>query len=229
MSGDFDLAADFREDVGKGASRRLRRQGKVPAVLYGGGKKPRAITLDHTRLLQQMQNEAFHTSVLTIKVGKESQAAIVKAVQTHPAKRRIWHVDFQRILADEKIRMNVPLRFIGEDVAVGVKQEGGVVSRMITEVEITCLPADLPEFLEIDISELGMDEMVYLTNIKVPGGVEMTALSHGGEDQPVAAIHMPRMERLDEEEEAAEVEGEVAAEPEEGAAEAPEEGEKPDE
>ena len=223
MSGEFELAAEFREDVGKGASRRLRRQGKVPAVLYGGGKKPRAITLDHIKLLHLMENKAFHTSILTIQVGKVSQAAIVKDVQTHPAKRRIWHVDFQRILADEKIRMDVPLRFIGEDVAVGVKQGGGVVSHLMTEVEISCLPKDLPEYLEVDVSNLELDEMIHLSEVPIPEGVEVTALTHGGAeyDQAVVTIHKPRVEIIEEPEEEA-VEGEEAPEgaAEEGAPEA---------
>ena len=211
MSDGFELTAELREDIGKGASRRLRRSGKVPAVLYGAGRKPRALTLDHTKLLHQMEQEAFYNSVLTINVGKESQAAIVKDVQRHPAKRHIWHVDFQRILADEKIRMQVPFHFVGEDVAPGVKTGGGVFSHVMSEVEITCLPKDLPEYIDVDVSELELDAAIHLSEVKVPDGVELVALSHGDveHDQPVVTIHRPRVE-VEEEPEAAE-EGEEAA------------------
>ena len=215
MSDGFELTAELREDKGKGASRRLRRNGKVPAVLYGGGRKPRPLQLDQVQLLHQMEQEAFYNSVLTIKVGNEEQAAIVKDVQRHPAKRRIWHVDFQRILADEKIRMTVPLHFIGENVAPGVKTGGGVVSHIISEVEISCLPGDLPEYIEVDISELELDAMVHLSELKIPDGVELTALTHGGaeHDQAVATIHRPRVEVEDEPatDEAAAEEGEAPA------------------
>ena len=226
MSDGFELAAELREDIGKGASRRLRRSGKVPAVLYGGGRKPRSLTLDHTKLLHQMEQEAFYNSVVTINVGKESQAAIVKDVQRHPAKRRIWHVDFQRILADEKIRMQVPFHFMGEDVAPGVKTGGGVFSHVMSDVEITCLPKDLPEYIEVDVSELELDAIIHLSEVKVPDGVELVALSHGDteHDPAVVTIHRPRVE-VEEEPEA--VEGE-AVEGEEGEA-APAEGEAPSE
>jgi large subunit ribosomal protein L25 len=209
MSDGFELTAELREDIGKGASRRLRRSGKVPAVLYGGGRKPRSLTLDHTKLLHQMEQEAFYNSVLTINVGKESQAAIVKDVQRHPAKRHVWHIDFQRILADEKIRMQVPFHFMGEDMAPGVKTGGGVFSHVMSDVEITCLPGDLPEYLEIDVSELELDEVIHLSEVKVPDGVELVALVGDAEhDQPVVTIHRPRIE-VEEEPEAGE-EGEVA-------------------
>ena len=224
MSDGFELTAELREDIGKGASRRLRRSGKVPAVLYGGGRKPRALTLDHTKLLHQMEQEAFYNSVLTINVGKETQAAIVKDVQRHPAKRHIWHVDFQRILADEKIRMQVPFHFIGEDVAPGVKTGGGVVSHVMSEVEISCLPKDLPEYLDVDVSALELDQIIHLSEITVPDGVELLALSHGDveHDPAVVTIHRPRVE-VEEEPEA-----EVGTE--EGAEEAPAaEGETPSE
>ncbi len=202
MSDDLDLVAEIREDRGKGASRRLRRQGKVPAILYGGGRPPRALMLDHNKLIRQMQEESFYSSVLTIQAGERTQPAIVKDIQRHPSKAQILHIDLQRVLADEKIRMNVPLHFLGEDVAVGVKQHGGVVSRLMNEVEVSCLPADLPEYIEVDISGLDMDEMLHLSSLAVPDGVELIALSYGEDhDQPIVSIHKPKrvVEAVEEE------------------------------
>ena len=214
----FELTAELRDDVGKGASRRLRRLGKVPAVLYGGRDEPRAISLEQNQLLHQLDNEAFYSHVLTIVVGDKRQECILKDLQRHPAKRAVLHADLQRILADEKIRMNVPLHFLAEDTAPGVKM-GGVLSKMANDVEITCLPKDLPEYLEVDLSALELDQMVYLSNIEVPEGVEIVELSYGEDhDQPVASIHHARAEEVDEV-----VEGEEAVE-----GEAPAEGESED-
>ncbi len=217
MSNDaFELTAEFRDDIGKGASRRLRRTGKVPAVLYGGRDEPRAIALDHNQLVHHLDNEAFYSHVLTIRVGDKAQEAILKDLQRHPAKRAVLHADFQRIVAGEKIRMNVPLHFLGEDVAPGIKQSGGVLSKMINDAEITCLPKDLPEFLEVDVSALEIEEMVHLSDVKVPEGVELVELTYGEDhDQPVAAIHHARKaedELEAEEAEAAAEEGGVVAE-----------------
>ncbi|MEO0997699.1 MAG: 50S ribosomal protein L25/general stress protein Ctc [Pseudomonadota bacterium] len=214
MSDDLDLVAEIREDRGKGASRRLRRQGKVPAILYGGGRPPRALMLDHNKLIRQMQEESFYSSVLTIQAGDRAQPAIVKDVQRHPSKPQVLHLDLQRVLADEKIRMNVPLHFLGEEIAVGVKQHGGVVSRLMNEVEVSCLPADLPEYIEIDISGLDMDEMLHLSNLEVPAGVELIELSYGEDhDQPIVSIHKPKQViEVSEEETAEEADAEAGAE-----------------
>jgi large subunit ribosomal protein L25 len=200
MSDDFDLIAELREDQGKGASRRLRHEGKVPAIIYGGGRPPRALTFDHNRVVQQLENESFYSSVLNIKVGDKNQAAILKDLQRHPAKPIIMHMDFQRVLEDEEIRMNVPLHFIGEDVAPGVKIGGGKVSHLISDVEVVCLPRFLPEYLEIDVSALQLDEMLYLSDIKVPEGVTLTELAQGEDhDYPVVSIHVIREISTDEE------------------------------
>ncbi len=208
MSDDFDLVAEFREDQGKGASRRLRREGKVPAIIYGAGRPPRPIAFDHNRVVQQLEQESFYSSVLNIKVGERSQDAILKDVQRHPSKPQIMHLDFQRIVADQEIRMNVPIHFLGEDVAPGVKQGGGKVSHLMTDVEVVCLPKHLPEFLEIDVSNLELDEMLYLSDIKVPEGVTLTELQQGEDhDFPVVSIHIIKEVVIEEE-----VEGEEAAE-----------------
>jgi large subunit ribosomal protein L25 len=209
MRPDFDLIAELRDDQGKGASRRLRRRGKVPAILYGGGRPPRALALDHNKILQQLDHEAFYSSILTIKVGDKTQAAILKDVQRHPAKRQILHMDMQRIVETEKIRMNVPLHFVGDQVAPGVKLGGGSVSKLKTDVEISCLPRDLPEYLEVDISHMELDDMLYLSDIKLPDGVEILELQHGDEhDQAIVSVHVLRTASIEEEEQPA-VEGEV--------------------
>jgi large subunit ribosomal protein L25 len=222
MAKDFDLIADFRQDQGKGASRRLRREGKVPAIIYGGGRPPRALTFDHNAVVHELENESFYSSILNIKVGDKNQAAILKDVQRHPARRQIMHLDLQRILADVKIRMNVPIHYLGEDVAIGVKQGGGSVSRLMNDVEVTCLPKDLPEYLEVDISGLDLDDMLYLSDIEVPAGVEIVDLIHAGEQrQPIVSIHLIKEEIIEEvapeAAEAVPVEGEEGEAPAEGA------------
>ncbi len=218
MSDKFDLIAESREDQGKGASRRLRHQGKVPAIIYGAGRPPRALAFDHNKVLKQLENESFYSSVLNIKVGENSQAAILKDLQRHPARPIIMHMDFQRIVEDEVIKMNVPLHFIGEDVAIGVKQGGGNVSRLMTEVEVVCLPKDLPEYIDVDITDLELDAMLSMSDIKLPEGVEIPALAQGPEaDRPIVSIHVIKEVVIEEEEEV--VEGVVA--PEEGEAAEP--------
>ena len=219
MSDDFDLIADIREDQGKGASRRLRHAGKVPAIIYGAGRPPRALVFDHNRVIQQLDNEKFYSSILSIKVGQKSQAAILKDVQRHPSKPLVMHLDFQRIVEDEEIKMLVPIHFLGEDVAPGVKQAGGKVSHMMTEVEVVCLPRNLPEYLEIDVSELELDEMLKLSDIALPDGVSIPALAQGEDfDRAVVSIHLIKEEVLEDLEEVEEpgevpVAGEEPAEP----------------
>ncbi len=214
MSDDFDLIAELREDQGKGASRRLRHQGKVPAIIYGAGRPPRALAFDHNKVLKQLENESFYSSVLTIKVGGKSQAAILKDMQRHPAKPRIMHMDFQRILDDQEIKMNVPLHFTGEEVAPGVKDGGGKVSHLMTDVEVVCLPRFLPEYIDVDVSAMELDDMLSLSDIKLPEGVEIPALAQGPEaDQPVVAIHIIKAAPVEEELEEAETEEGAAAEP----------------
>ncbi len=220
MAEEFDLIADYREDMGKGASRRLRREGKVPAIIYGAGRPPRSLTFDHNKVIKQLESESFYSSVLNIKVGEKSQAAILKDLQRHPSKRLIMHMDFQRIVEDEEIRMNVPLHVVGEDTAPGIKMQGGSLSRLMTDVEVTCLPRHLPEYLEVDISELELDQMLNLSDIKLPEGVSIPELAQGPEhDHPVVSIHEIKAAPVEEEvveEEGAEEAGEEAPEASEG-------------
>ena len=218
MKDQFDLIAEFREDQGKGASRRLRQTGKVPAIIYGGGRPPRALMFEQHKVLKKLENEAFYSSILNIQVGDKSQAAILKDLQRHPAKPIIMHMDFQRVVDDVEIRMNVPLHFINETIAIGVKQGGGAVSHLMNDVEVACLPKHLPEFLEVDIAALELDQMLYLSDIKLPEGVEIPMLAQGEEnDHAIVSIHVIK---------AAPVEEEAAAAPEVAAEAAPEAPEK---
>jgi len=195
MKTSFELVAEFRDDQGKGASRRLRRSGKVPAILYGGHEKARAMQLDHDKLLQMLDNEKFYSTILSLSVGKEKQPAVLKDLQRHPYKNQVLHVDFQRVLENEQIRMKVPLHFINESVSVGVKQQGGTVSHLRNEVEVLCLPKDLPEFIEVDLLELGMGQIVHLSELRLPESVQLPELIHG-HDAPVVSIHAQRAEAV---------------------------------
>jgi len=193
MKTSFELVAEFREDQGKGASRRLRHLGKVPAILYGGRRDARALMLDHTKLAQMMDDERFYSTILKLRVGDVTQAAVLKDVQRHPYKNQIMHIDFQRVLEDEKIRVVVPLHFKGGAEAVGVKSQGGVLSHVRNDVEVLCLPKDLPEYIEVDVSELEISQVMQLSDLKLPAGVELVELL-AGRNKPVASIHAPRVE-----------------------------------
>ena len=197
MKTSFELVADPRDGVqGKGASRRLRRSGKVPAILYGGHEQPRQLILDHQNLLTLLVNERFFSTILALKVNGALQTAIVKDVQRHPAKNQILHMDLQRVLENEKIRMTIPLHFKGAAAAPGVKTQGGVVSHLLNDVEVNCLPKDLPEFLEIDMSAMSINDMKRLSDIPLPPGVELVALAHG-RDEAAVSIHHPRAEEAE--------------------------------
>jgi large subunit ribosomal protein L25 len=192
MKTSFELVAEFRETQGKGASRRLRHEGKVPAILYGGHADARTLTLSHQKLLIMLENERFYSTILNLKVGDQTQAAILKDVQRHPFKNAIVHVDFQRVEENEKIRIKVPLHFTGAAVSPGVKSQGGIVSHMRNDVEVSCLPKDLPEFIGVDISGLSLNESIHLSQLKVPSGVTLVELVK--DDAAVVAIHSPRAE-----------------------------------
>jgi large subunit ribosomal protein L25 len=186
MSMSFDVNAQSRQDAGKGASRRLRRQGLVPAVVYGGRREPEMISLVHNDLVQHLEREAFYSHILDLKVADKADKVVIKDLQRHPAKPFILHVDFQRVSADEKIRMMVPLHFLNEARATGVKA-GGVVSRNLTEIEITCLPKDLPEYIEIDLVEMQIGDIVHLSQVPLTEGVK---LAHAPDpDVPVVIVH----------------------------------------
>lgn len=189
----FELEAAVRHDMGKGASRRLRREEKVPGVVYGGGKAPVALTFEHKHVAKSLQSEAFYSRILTLKTGSETERVILKDVQRHPYKPRIQHIDFQRIRADEKLHMHIPLHFTGGEIAPGVKDAGGIVSHIMSDVEVSCLPDNLPEYLELDLSGMQLNQILHLSDIKLPNGVELVDLLHGN-DKPVVSVHMPRIE-----------------------------------
>ena len=207
MSLSFEIEAVTRQDVGKGASRRLRKANKFPAIIYGAGKPPQSLVLDQDIMLRNLAQEAFYSHILTVKVDGKPQKAVLKAVQRHPFKAQITHIDLLRTSATQKLRMHVPLHFLGEDVAPGVK-EGGMVSHTLIEAEIECLPADLPEYLEVDISELELNGLVHLSEIKLPDGVTIPGLAQEGGDQVVASIHLQKLVVEEDELEEGEV-GEV--------------------
>jgi large subunit ribosomal protein L25 len=195
MKTSFELIAEFRQDQGKGASRRLRRDGKVPAILYGGHADARTLSVSHQKLLIMLENERFYSTILNLKVGEETQAAILKDVQRHPYKNAVLHIDFQRVNDNEKIRISIPLHFKGEAVSPGVKTQGGIVSHLRTQVEVACLPKDLPEFIEVDMSGLSLSESIHLSELKLPEGVQLLDLAK--EDSAVVAIHSPRAEEVE--------------------------------
>lgn len=220
---EFILNGEPREGTGRAASRTLRRRGRVPAVVYGAGKPPSAITLDFDLLNRQIAQESFYTSILTIKQGSESDSVIVKEVQRHPSRGWVLHLDFQRIVADEEITLHVPLHFVGAESAKGVKEQGGEIEHMISDIEISCLPRDLPEYIEVDVSGLELNQVYHLSELTLPPGVTSVALAHD-HDPAIVGISLPRLE---EEPEAVEGE-EIAAGEVPTAAEAEEEPEDED-
>jgi large subunit ribosomal protein L25 len=214
MSEVFELEAQVRENYGKAHSRRMRRlDNTVPAVIYGAGKDHVSITLLGNKVRKALQNEAFYSHILTIKVNGKKEKAVIKAIQRHPHRQEILHMDFLRINADEKLTMNVPVHFENEETAAGVKV-GGVINHNMSEIEVSCLPADLPSFIAVDIENLEMDGVIHLSQVKLPKGVESVALALGeGHDFAVVSIHEPKViEEPEEEVVDEEAEGEEGAE-----------------
>ncbi len=199
MAGGFEFQASVRTPGGKGAARRLRRAERVPAILYGGGEEPLALSLEQNDVLKRLENEAVYSHVLTIQLPDREEKAILKALQRHPSRPVVTHMDFQRVSATEKIRVHVPLHFLNEATCPGVKK-GGIVSHSLMDVEVSCLPGDLPEFLEVDLAGMELGEILHLSDIKAPAGVEIIALTHGSEyDLQVVAIQLPRSGEVTEE------------------------------
>ncbi|AZF03520.1 50S ribosomal protein L25/general stress protein Ctc [Pseudomonas sp. R5-89-07] len=196
---DFTLNAQARTDLGKGASRRLRHAANIPAVVYGGNKPAESVTILAKEIAKLFENEAAYSHVIELNVDGAKQNVIVKAMQRHPSKQFIMHADFVRVVAGQKLTAIVPVHFVGEEAPV---KKGGEISHVLNEIEVTCLPKDLPEFIEVDLSALEIGAIVHLSDLKAPKGVEFVALAHG-DDKAVANVHAPR----------------VAPEAEEGAAE----------
>ena len=230
MSDRISLTAELREDVGKGASRRLRRLGNhVPAIIYGAEEAPQTLTLAVNELDKVMQQEAFYSQILDIVVKGKKQQAVVRDLQRDPANSKVQHIDFFRISADREIQVSVPLHFINEDVCVGVKVGEGNITHNLTEVEISCLPAALPEYIDLDMAEIDVGSSVHLSELILPEGVVIVALTHGAErDIPVVSVTIPRggseEEEMEEEMEAAEGSEGDASESGEGDSDASEAG-----
>ena len=196
---DFALDAQIREDAGKGASRRLRRQALVPAIVYGGKKEPQNITLENRELIKHLEHEAFYSHIITLNVAGKTEDVILKDLQRHPAKAEVLHADFLRVSKDQKLTTKAPLHFINEDICKGVKLQGGVIAHSMTELEISCLPADLPEYIEVDLAEVELGQIVHISDLQLPSGVESVALAHGADhDLPVAAVNKPKGAAVDD-------------------------------
>lgn len=186
-----EINATLREVNGKGASRRLRKTGLVPGILYGGVEETKVIELDHKMLLMELSKEAFQSSIISLIVDGNKEDVLLRDYQMHPWKKQVLHVDFQRVSANKTINMSVPLHFINEEVAPGVKVGGGIVNHVLTELAIQCLPKQLPKFIEVDLSELDLGSSMHLSELSLPDGVE-AVLSQKGEDPALATVQVPR-------------------------------------
>lgn len=222
----LEVQAVSRESGGRREARRLRAQGMVPVVVYGASKEPEMVGVEHKELLRHLEHEAFFSNILSLKVDGKAQNVVLREVQRHPSRPQILHMDLLRIAEDRKLVMSVPLHLIGEEACVGVKQQGGVVAHLATEVEISCLPKYLPEYLELDISELEMGSSLHLSDIKLPENVTIPALERSEDlDMAVANVFKPKVveeEPIEAEapdEEGAEEATEAATETPEGKAE----------
>lgn len=212
MAHQFKLAAELRNDSGKGASRRLRRTGKVPGIMYGGGNAPQGISMDANALMRNMAEESFFSSIVNVDLAGQKLQAIVRDFQMHPAKRQVLHLDLQRIVATEKLRITVPFHFVNEASSKGVKLGGGSVSHLLSEVEVSCLPKDLPEYIEVDVGPMELNDMLHLSDLKLPEGVEIPGLVKDGDnDHAVVHVHVLRIEEEPAPEAAAAAEGAAPA------------------
>jgi large subunit ribosomal protein L25 len=197
---DFSLNVQARDLLGKGSSRRLRNKNLVPGVIYGGTAAAQSISIRLNELVKALESEAFYSHVLTLNVDGKAEQVVLKALQRHPAKNTPMHADFYRIDKTHEITMRVPLHFTNQDTAVGVKQQGGQLSITVNDVEVRTLAANLPEFIEVDLSSATLDQVLHLSDIKLPKGVKLTQLSHGADshDLPIASIHLPKGQKADE-------------------------------
>ena len=192
MKQSFVIDAEARSAHGKGASRRLRREGKVPAILYGGKGEPVSIQVNHNELFKSLKLEAFYSHILTVNIDGKSEQAVLKDLHRHPVRSQdILHMDLQRVLADQLLRIRVPIHFIGEAVAPGVKTGGGVFDHLLNEVEVECLPANLPEFIELDVSKMEVNDSIHLSQLALPEGVTAVELKHDN-DEAVITLHIPK-------------------------------------
>ena len=194
MSDQFELNAEVRTEVGKGASRRLRRfDDKIPAIIYGGGKDPQTLSLIRKDLEKALENEAFYSHVLTVNIGNQQEKAILKDLQRHPAKNRVTHVDFMRVRDDVALRVHVPIHFLNETTCHGVKMQGGIIQHQATDIEVQCLPKDIPAYIEVDMLDVHTGQIVHLSDVVLPPGVTSVALALGEDhDLAIASVIAPR-------------------------------------
>ena len=197
----FEVVAQMRKGQGRGASRRLRHSGKVPGILYGGKKPAVNIELDHNPLYHQLRSEKFHASVLTLALDGAKEQVLLRAVNMHPFKMEVQHVDFQRVAADEKIHIKVPLHFVNAEKSPAIKEQGGLITHVLSEIDVRCLPADLPEFIEVDLSALAIGHSIHVRSLPLPNGVELSL--RGNENPTVASAQIPKAAIAEEEEAAA--------------------------
>lgn len=206
---DFDIHAQPRTEAGTSAARRMRHAGRIPGVVYGAGGAAVPIAVSEQELGRHLEHESFYSQILTLHLEGRTEQVVLRSLQHHPVRAKVLHIDLQRIRQDAALRMTVPLHFIGEDAAPGVREQSGIISHLLTEVEVSCLPKDLPEYLEVDISGLHVGELIHLSELKIPDGVDLTELLHD-HDPGVVIIH-ERREIVEPEEEAAAEAGEEAA------------------
>lgn len=187
---EFELTTSIRDESGSRASRRMRRRNTIPAVLYGAKKDPVSLSINANELNKKLENESFGSHILSLHVGDRKESAILKAVQRHPVSSQVIHLDFQRVSETRRIQLRIPLHFVNENLSPA-KQAGGVISHLITEVEVICLPRDLPEAIIVDVSKMQLGQTLHLSELTLPEGIVLTALSHGM-DQAVAVVSIPR-------------------------------------
>jgi large subunit ribosomal protein L25 len=192
----FEINATTRELQGSSASRRLRRADRVPAIVYGGTAKPQSIEMDHNEIYQALRKEAFYSSVLTLNIGGAKETVLLRDVQRHAYRQIILHVDFQRVDATHAIHQKVPLHFVNADIAPGVKTQGGIVSHVMTEVDVKCLPGDLPAFIEVDLKDMSAGHSIHVSQLALPKGVQVV---HHGEGDPVVATILVKGGKAEEE------------------------------
>ena len=194
MQQEFEIKAQPRDQSNSSANRRMRKVGQVPAVVYGGSRAPVLLSLNHNELIRHLENEAFYSHILTLKAAGKNEKVILRDIQRHPSRAQVLHIDFLRISEDQQLKVNVPLHFINEDTCAGVKQQGGIISHMQTDVEVSCLPKDLPEYLEVDVADLGLGNSLHLSDLELPEGISLVALSHReANDYALVSVVMPRV------------------------------------
>ena len=200
MSTNFVINARSREDTGKGASRRLRHQsGEVPAIIYGGKKHAEKISILHKDITKALENEAVYSSIISLSIDGKAEDTIIKDIQRHPAKQVILHLDFLRVSKTTKLQTRVPLNFLNEDICIGVKMSGGLIAHTMTDIEVSCLPKDLPESIDVDMEQIDVGQIVHLSDIKMPSGVESVSLSQGAEyDLTVATVNKQKAADIEE-------------------------------